>query len=114
MIKRESSYRADAIGDNGKSFGLMQIQKRWHLERIKELGVTDLLDPKQNITVGVNILAELIDKCDGDDVYWVLMAYNGGVAYANRLTNNGTISEYAQYITERAWELEREFYGDTY
>jgi hypothetical protein len=30
MIEQESDFDASTIGDNGKSFGLMQIQKKWH------------------------------------------------------------------------------------
>ena len=43
MIERESSYDPNAIGDNGKSFGLMQIQPIWFEKEMNELGITDLL-----------------------------------------------------------------------
>lgn len=76
MIERESTFRADAIGDSGNSFGLMQIQRRWHEERMERLGVTDLLDPRQNVLVGIDYLAELCNRyeCIG----MALMAYNAG------------------------------------
>ena len=105
MIERESDYTADAIGDNGKSFGLMQIQKHYHQERMNRLGCTDLLDPFQNVTVGIDILAELIEK--NSDLYWVLMAYNGGQSYANRNMNSGIYSDYAIEVVARASELEK-------
>ena len=81
MIQRESSYKADAIGDNGDSYGLMQVQPKHHYARMLELNCTNLLDPKQNVTVGIDILAELINKDKG--IVWALMAYNGGESYAN-------------------------------
>lgn len=96
MIERESQYTADVIGDNGRSFGLMQIQKRWHLERMERLGVTDLLDPYQNVVVGIDVLAELIDRDKG--LYWAIMAYNGGPSYANRMMAADTLSDYACYV----------------
>lgn len=76
MIERESTFRADAVGDGGNSFGLMQIQPRWHEERMERLGVTDLLDPRQNVLVGIDYLAELCNRyeCIG----MALMAYNAG------------------------------------
>ena len=106
MCERESQYNADAIGDNGRSFGLMQIQPRWHQDRMDKLGCDNLLDPQQNILLGIDILLELFNK--RDDVAWVLMAYNGGEAYANRNYNAGNISEYARYIMTRAEEMESE------
>lgn len=104
MIERESSYRASVIGDNGNSLGLMQIQPRWHEERMVRLGCENLLDPFQNVTVGIDILSELIET--NSDLYWVLMAYNGGESYANSLMNAGKYSDYAIRIVERASELE--------
>lgn len=105
MIDKESKFDIDIIGDKGKSYGLMQIQPRWHKERMEELGVTDLLDPYQNVTVGIDILAELLES--GESLEWALMAYNGGHSYANRLTAEGRLSTYASTVIENASELER-------
>lgn len=101
MIEQESDYDSDAIGDGGNSKGLMQIQEKWHKERMDKVGCTDLLDPFQNVTVGIDYLAELKDR--NDDLYWVLMAYNGGPVYANKTEN---ISDYALEVSARAEELE--------
>jgi soluble lytic murein transglycosylase-like protein len=97
MAFRESTYNAKAIGDNGESFGLLQIQPYWHSERMERLGCTDLLDPFQNVTVGVDYLAELLDRYDGD-MAKALVAYNRG-HYA------GTVTEYAKTILAMAEEL---------
>ena len=83
MIGRESGYRADAKGDKGKSLGLMQIQPRWHSERMEALNCDDLLDPYDNVTVGIDFLSELIEKYDGN-VNMALMAYNAGATGAKR------------------------------
>jgi hypothetical protein len=106
MIERESRYDPNAIGDNGKSFGLMQIQPIWFEKEMAELGITDLLDPFQNVTLGIRIMSDLKDK--DTDLYWVLMAYNGGMSYANKAMENEFYSDYAQYVVERASELARE------
>lgn len=85
------------IGDNGESYGLMQIYKSQHEERIERLGVTNLLDPYQNTTVGIDLLDELSTSYDAP-IEWVLMAYNGGPQYADRLWEAGEVSEYAQKV----------------
>ena len=96
MIDSESEFEAGAIGDSGAAFGLMQVQPRWHKERMDRLGVTDLLDPYQNVTVGVDYLAELIALDRG--IEWALMCYNGGFPYANEHSALGIISNYASEV----------------
>ena len=44
MIYRESSYNQETIGDNGKSFGLMQIQPKWHQWRMEKLNAEAHID----------------------------------------------------------------------
>ena len=76
----------------------MQIQPRWHIERMDRLGVEDLLNPYQNISVGVDILAECIDRYDGD-IGAALTAYNRG-------SYQGKVSEYAEDVLERKERIE--------
>jgi soluble lytic murein transglycosylase-like protein len=109
MIQKESNFDPDTIGDNGASFGLMQVQPYWHEPRMTELGCLDLLDPYQNVEVGIDILAELFEK--SDYVPWVLMAYNGGESYATDMVNNGQISEYARLVLKYQSELRHLYYG---
>ena len=103
MIARESSFRANAMGDGGESYGLMQIKKKWHKARMERLGVTDLLDPYQNVTVGIDLLSELLRY--GDSLEWALMCYNGGYAYADKRIANGNISDYAKGVIGMSKEL---------
>lgn len=105
IIEKESNYNSDAIGDEGNSFGLMQIYKSCHMDRIERLGITNLLDPKQNVQVGVDYLLELFR--DDPEPAWVLNAYNGGRAYASRKEASGEDAEYAIDILDRAAVLER-------
>lgn len=92
MIQKESQWNAGAMGDGGKSYGLMQIHKRFHTDRMARLGVTDLLDPVQNIKVGTDYLKELNAMSDGRGMNWLLMAYNMGPDQANKLWKKGTRS----------------------
>lgn len=98
MIEKESGYDASAVGDSGNSLGLMQIQPRWHSERMQELGCEDLLDPYQNVTVGIDILATLSET--GKPMEWALMAYNGGTKYAYRKEAAGEVSSYAKEVLQ--------------
>lgn len=102
IIGQESNYRPDAVGDNGNSLGLMQIQPRWHQGRMDDLGVTDLLDPYQNVTVGIDLLADLIEK---GGTRWAIMAYNAGAETANYHTAIGTITEYAAEVERLREEI---------
>lgn len=101
MIFYESSYQADAIGDGGNSVGLMQIMQCFHEERMARLGVTDLLDPYQNVTVGIDFLAELVNECNGD-IEKALICYNTGRAGAEEhFFQHGIYSNsYSQKVME--------------
>ena len=94
MIWRESRFHADSVGDGGNSFGLMQIQPRWHSGRMKKLGCEDLLDPYQNVVVGIDYLAESIDRYDGN-IAKALVAYNQG-------SYKGTVTAYAKAVLDGA------------
>ena len=111
IIERESTYDPSRVGDNGKSLGIMQVQPQWHSHRIDELGYShtefDWFNAKQNISIGCHYLAELYGKY-GDDVYTVLMGYNGSPRYVRDMLNAGKISDYALEVSARAEELENE------
>ena len=86
IIEVESGGNANAVGDDGNSIGLMQIQPRYHAQRLKE--GESLLDPKVNVRVGCEILSEIMDKYGTLDE--VLTVYNAGHdtgdrSYANRV-----------------------------
>lgn len=102
VIEQESQYNPEAIGDSGNSLGLMQIQPRWHSERMQQLGCDDLFDPYQNVTVGIDILAEKLAKGSTE---WALMAYNGGNQYADAMQARGVVSEYAEAVIMLAENL---------
>lgn len=94
LIEEESGWVASAEGDNGNSIGLMQIQERWHKDRMKRLGVTNLYDSEQNITVGCDILSELLNKYG--NYKDALSVYNSGNVhdgkqYAERVLKNAGI-----------------------
>ena len=97
VIFRESTYR-NVNGDNGNSIGYMQVQPRWHQERMERLGVTDLSDPLSNFRVGCDLLAELIEKYGS--VESALTCYNTGSpgtsGYADRVMSYMNETFYAE------------------
>ena len=104
MIKRESTYNPDAIGDQGRAQGLMQIQCRWHEARMERLGVTNLLDPVQNVSVGMDYLAELLDI--GNGLEWALIYYNAGGKAAKQYLADGVLTDYAKIVLNEAERIE--------
>lgn len=96
MIERESQFNTYCIGDDGRAAGLMQVQAKWHIERMIALDCTDLFDPKENITVGIDYLHEQLLKYG--DIGKALTAYNRG-------NYSGTVTEYAKSVMERAGEF---------
>lgn len=106
IIWKESNFNPECSVDSGKSLGLMQVMAKWHVERMERLGCDDLTDPYQNVTVGIDFLAELIERDRG--IEWALMAYNGGASYANRKASAGEVSAYVTKVLGKADELRKE------
>ena len=94
MIERESDYDPNTMGDGGRAYGLMQIWPLYHSKRMGRLGCTYLLDPYHNVTVGIDYLAELLDKYGGD-YGKALTAYNQG-------SYKGTVTQYAKSVLNNA------------
>lgn len=74
VIQQETEFH-NVVGDDGRSVGYMQVQRRWHEDRMARLGVTDLTDPYGNFRVGCDFLAELLGKYPLEEA---LTAYNSG------------------------------------
>ena len=90
IIKEESGGNPNAVGDNGESIGLMQIQPKHHKKRMEELGIVSLFDPQENVILGCAILSDLYNKYGNYED--ALSVYNSGntedgKAYAERILN---------------------------
>lgn len=75
VIEIESGCDPACVGDNGHSYGLMQIYLDCHRDRCLRLNAYNLFDPRQNVLVGVDFLAELLSYGHGEE--WALSWYNG-------------------------------------
>lgn len=99
MMWQESSYNPTLISKTN-DYGLMQINKVNHAWLSEKLGITDFLDPYQNITAGTEIIASLLVKYG--DPHKALMAYNFGEAGARRHWDQGTYtSAYSRGVAEK-------------
>lgn len=87
VMSVESGGRADALSKAGAQ-GLMQLMP----DTATRFGVSDPLDPKDNIRGGVRFLDFLMEKFDGDPIL-VLAGYNAG---ENSIAQNGGVPDYAE------------------
>ncbi len=100
LIKIESDFEPDLISKTN-DWGLCQINACNHRRLRETLGVTDFLDPYQNIQCGVFLIAELQNKYNETDFNKTLMRYNLGETGAMRRFDKGI---YETHYT-RKWNI---------
>ena len=91
----ESRMYPAAVGDDGKSIGIMQINTAAQKDRIKALGITDLKDPVQSVKVAVDYIDWLNAQIQSDSPYTdhaLYMAYNMGLQGSRTAIAGGTTS----------------------
>lgn len=97
VMNRESRYQADAVSKTS-DYGIMQINQGNHEWLEEELGITDWLDPEQNILAGVYVLSQFSEY---EDPHQILMSYNCGPTGAKRLWADGVYSTaYSRAVVE--------------
>ena len=102
LISVESCFQANVISGTN-DYGLMQINKINHEWLSTKYGITDFLDPYQNVLCGISILAQHYSKYQ--DVDKTLMAYNLGATGANRLWNEGVFETFYTQKVKEAMEV---------
>lgn len=106
LAYQESRFIADVVSADGACIGLCQVNPKWHKDRMKRLGVTDLTDIDQNVHVAADYLAEIF--ADHEDVVETLYIYNGNSAGCAYYIKTGKIrSAYINEILERSCQYER-------
>jgi soluble lytic murein transglycosylase-like protein len=86
VIEVESAFCEDVISQSD-DYGLMQINVINHEWLYEKYGITDFLDPYNNILCGITILSMHYENY-GDETK-ALMAYNLGATGAKRKWDNG-------------------------
>lgn len=92
VIQVESQFRPEVVSRSG-AVGLMQLMPL----TAKQLGVTDRLDPAQNIEGGTKYLRYLIERFKGD-VTLALAGYNAGPLHVEKYGKVPPFKETQRYI----------------
>ena len=74
IIKTESEFKPNDVGDNGNSLGILQVQPQWWTSNFNAYECKDWFDIRDNVTVGCSILQYLYQHY-GETIK-VLNAYN--------------------------------------
>ena len=111
IMEVESGYKWDAYCSEG-SQGYMQVNVKWHEDRIDKLNVDNVENPYFNIMVAVDYLAELQGRFDTEAE--VLTAYNYGVtgAYKHVWNKGLTETEYSKAVQQAKQRIEKQLGGE--
>lgn len=103
LMKVESDYNASLVSQTN-DYGIMQINRVNHKWLREQLGITDFLDPRQNILCGVTMLGNLRAKYEEN--HKILMAYNMGEGGARtKWLQNVYTSHYSRKVMAVREEL---------
>lgn len=110
MIETESGYKWDA--KSSAAYGYMQIIPEYHYNRMERLNVSDIRDPYGNIKVGIDFLAELLEKYGGN-YDKALTAYRWGPtgAYRDYFSKGQESSDYSEKVMEIADRIKKQIGG---
>lgn len=92
IAKQESNFQTDVVSGAGAQ-GVMQLMPA----TAKAMGVTDAMDPEQNIMGGAKLISQLLKQYDGD-VKLALAGYNAGTGNVAKYNGIPPFTETQNYV----------------
>lgn len=92
LVNQESAFDPNAVSNKGAR-GLAQLMP----DTARQLGVTDINDPEQNLNAGAKYLAQMMKQFGGDPSL-ALAAYNAGPGRVQRSNGIPPIAETQNYV----------------
>ncbi len=101
VIQQESGGKPCAVSPKG-AMGLMQLMPA----TVSQMNVSDAFDPGENVTAGVKLLKQLLDKYHGDTSL-ALSAYNAGEKRVDEVQGVPPIAETKNYVNSIGNQLSK-------